>query len=146
MTTEKRHYTRFDYTPIVDQLRRLVDVTTGTQLVWLICLRTQPSHLPQQLCNQNDTQKTTKVSLERYLQYKFWNEIKKNFFVWIHLHWKYSIISSTTTLFESLPTKVNAKCLKGQTSPKQVTPPTWSPRGDAGGLSREYVLRIPSVS
>ena len=34
-------------------LGRSVGVTTATQLVWLTSLRTQPSHSPQQLCNQD---------------------------------------------------------------------------------------------
>ena len=33
-----------------------------------------------------------------------------------------------------------------QTVPRIKEPYEMSPRGDAGGLSREYVLRIPSVS
>ena len=36
-------------------LGRSVGVTTATQLVWLSGLRAQPSHSPQQPCNQKDT-------------------------------------------------------------------------------------------
>ena len=36
-------------------LGRLVGVTTATQLLWLTDLRAQPSHFPQQPCNQKDT-------------------------------------------------------------------------------------------
>ena len=36
-------------------LGRSVGVTTVTKLVWLTGLRAQPSHSPQQPCNQNDT-------------------------------------------------------------------------------------------
>ena len=35
-------------------LGRSVGVTTATQLVWLTGLRAQPSHSPQQPCNQKD--------------------------------------------------------------------------------------------
>ena len=36
-------------------LRRSVGVTTATQLVWLTWFTGQPSHSPQQPCNQKDT-------------------------------------------------------------------------------------------
>ena len=36
-------------------LGRSFGVTTATQLVWLTGLRAQPSHFPQQPCNQKDT-------------------------------------------------------------------------------------------
>ena len=36
-------------------LGRSIGVTTATQLVWLTGLQTQPSHFPQQPCNQKDT-------------------------------------------------------------------------------------------
>ena len=36
-------------------LGRSVGITTVTQLVWLTWLRAQPSHSPQQPCNQKDT-------------------------------------------------------------------------------------------
>ena len=43
----------FDYTMIADRLR----VTTPTQLLWLSRFTgSQPSQLPQKLCNQKDTQ------------------------------------------------------------------------------------------
>ena len=35
-------------------LGRSVGVTTTTQLLWLTGLRAQPSHFPQQPCNQKD--------------------------------------------------------------------------------------------
>ena len=37
-------------------LGRSVGVTTATQLVWLTGLRAQPSHCPQEPCNQKGTQ------------------------------------------------------------------------------------------
>ena len=36
-------------------LGRSVGVTTATQLVWLTWFTAQPSHSPQQPCNQKDT-------------------------------------------------------------------------------------------
>ena len=54
MTQQKRHQKvrlRSDFGPT----RRLFGVTTATQLVWLTGLRAQPSHSPQQPCNQKDT-------------------------------------------------------------------------------------------
>ena len=53
VTTQKSHQN-----PIAQrlwaELGRPVGVTTATQLVWLACLIAQPSHSPQQPCNQKD--------------------------------------------------------------------------------------------
>ena len=46
---------KFDYTAAVDRLRTVSWKSMATQLVWLTGLRTQPSHSPQQSCNQKDT-------------------------------------------------------------------------------------------
>ena len=44
--------------PTRTDLGRSVEVTTATQLMWLNRLMgSQPSHLPQKLCNQNGTSK-----------------------------------------------------------------------------------------
>ena len=50
-------------------LGRSVGVTTATQLVWLTGLRAQPSHFPQQLCNQKDTHLKF-VNKPPYIDYK----------------------------------------------------------------------------
>ena len=44
---------KFDYT--ATDLGRSDEVTRVTELVWLTGLRAQPSHFPQQSCNQKDT-------------------------------------------------------------------------------------------
>ena len=46
---------KFDYTTLRTDIGRSVGVTTATQLVFLTGLRAQPSHSPQNPCNQKDT-------------------------------------------------------------------------------------------
>ena len=54
MTTEKRHQKSITQRLRTD-LGRPVGVTTSIQLVWLTGLQAEPSHSPQQPCNQKDT-------------------------------------------------------------------------------------------
>ena len=57
-TQQKRHHKVKFHNDFRTDLERLVGVTTAIQLVWLNQFTgSQPSHLPQKLCNQKDIHK-----------------------------------------------------------------------------------------
>ena len=55
VTTQTNATKKFDYTALRTDLGRSVGVTAATQLVWLTWFTAQPSHSPQQPCNQKNT-------------------------------------------------------------------------------------------